>query len=68
TSHLGAAYEAAWLACRVLADDGGEAALVRFYEAVNRGRPVGAALRSMFGLTRQAFTRQWRERLSDLAA
>jgi hypothetical protein len=68
TSHLGAAYEAAWLACRVLAADGGEAALVRFYEAVNHGRLVGAALRSSFGLTRREFTRQWRERLSDLAA
>jgi hypothetical protein len=68
TAHLGAAYEAAWLACRVLAGDGGETALVRFYDAVNHGRSVGAALRTSFGLTRQELTRQWRERLSDLAA
>lgn len=68
TPHLGAAYEAAWLACRVLADDGGEAALVGFYDAVRHGRSVSAALKSSFGLTRAAVTRQWRTRLSDLAA
>lgn len=68
TSHLGAAYESAWLACRVLADAGGERALVRFYARVDDGLPVPRALRAVFGLTERRFTQAWRERLSDLAA
>ena len=31
-THLGAVYEAAWVACRVLADRGGQGALLRLYE------------------------------------
>ncbi len=31
-AHLGAAYESAWVACLVLADAGGQDALVRLYE------------------------------------
>jgi hypothetical protein len=40
TSHLGASYEAAWLACRLLADVGGQQALVRFYRSVDEGATV----------------------------
>ncbi len=68
TPHLGAAYEAAWLACGVLAEAGGEQALVHFYDEVSAGRPVPSALRSTFGLTLRELTRRWRARLSDLAA
>jgi hypothetical protein len=68
TTHLGAAYESAWLACGVLADAGGEPALVRFYDEVNGGRAVGPALRTTFGLSQRELTQRWRERLSDLAA
>ncbi len=68
TSHLGAAYESAWLACRVLADVGGEQQLVRFYRRVDGGAPLGAALEASFGLTERGFTRKWQQRLSDLAA
>ena len=64
---LGATYESAWLACRLLAQDRGEPALVRFYGDVDRGRPVAAALRSDLGLGVAAFTRQWRTLLQDLA-
>jgi hypothetical protein len=67
TPGLGATYESAWLACRLLARDGGEAALVRFYRAVDDGTPVGAALESAFGFGVPAFTRQWRTLLQDLA-
>ena len=43
-SHLGAAYESAWVACLVLADAGGQDALVRLYEQVSRGATsMGAA-------------------------
>lgn len=68
TSHLGTAYESAWLACRVLADRGGEVALVRFYDRVDGETGLGAALRAGFGLSLGQFTRLWQERLSDLAA
>ena len=67
TSHLGAAYEAAWLACRLLAEAGGERALVRLYDDVDAGRPLGEALRSRFGLGERELTRRWQRRLSDLA-
>ena len=66
--HLGAAYEAAWLACRELVDLGGERRLVRFYAAVDDGAPVGRALRASFGLDTRAFTHRWRARLRDVAA
>lgn len=66
-THLGATYESAWLACRLLARIGGEAALVRFYRDVDAGRPVGAALQSAFGITTRELTARWRDLLADLA-
>ena len=68
TAHLGAAYEAAWLACQLLAETGGERALVRFYQRVDDGAPVSKALRAGFGLTERGFVRLWRDRLADLAS
>lgn len=68
TGHAGAAYEAAWLACRVLADRSGEDALVRFYDQLDEGVPFARALRSGFGWTEDELVRAWRTRLSDLAA
>ena len=68
TTHLGATYESAWLACRLLADRGGEAALVRLYEEVRDGSAIGAALQEEFGLTEEELTRLWRGLLTDLAA
>jgi hypothetical protein len=64
---LGATYESAWLACRLLAELGGEDALVRFYRDVDAGTPVGQALESSFGLAVPAFTERWRDLLQDLA-
>jgi hypothetical protein len=66
-THLGATYESAWLACRLLAQDGGQQALVGFYRAVDDGRSVGSALESAFGLSLREFTQQWRGELSELA-
>jgi len=66
-THLGATYESAWLACRLLARDGGQAALVGFYRAVDAGRPVGAALEDAFGLTLGGLTARWRHELATLA-
>ena len=68
SSHLGAAYESAWVACLVLADDGGEDALVRLYEQVSRGRDLAGRLRELFGLSEAELTRRWQQRLRDLAA
>ncbi|GAA4366726.1 hypothetical protein [Nocardioides caricicola] len=65
---LGATYESAWLASRLLAQIGGEDALVRFYRAVDAGTPVEQALRAEIGLTEAEFTQRWRTLLSDLAS
>jgi len=67
TPRLGATYESAWLACRLIAKRSGEAALVDVYRAVDRGKPVGAALESEAGLTVPELTRAWRDLLSGLA-
>ena len=45
-THLGAAYESAWVACLVLADAGGQDALVRLYEQVSRGQDLAGQLRA----------------------
>ena len=67
-THLGAAYESAWIACVVLADEGGEDALVGLYEQVSRGQDLAGQLRDRFGLTEAELTARWRQRLRDLAA
>ena len=68
TTHLGATYESAWLACRLLADRGGQAALVRLYMEVRDGAPIGSALEQEFGMTEAELTQLWRDLLTDLAA
>jgi hypothetical protein len=68
TTQLGAAYESAWLACRLLARTGGERALVRLYRMVEGGRELAPSLRATFGLGPGGLTRAWRRSLSDLAA
>lgn len=65
--HLGATYESAWLACRLIAEQVGQARLVAFYRAVDAGRPVGTALTATTGLTLPELTGQWRTLLRDLA-
>jgi hypothetical protein len=67
-THLGAAYEAAWLACVVLADHGGEDALVGFYAALNGGSDLIEELRQRFGWTEGELVAAWRQRLTELAA
>ena len=66
-AHLGAAYEAAWLVTVVLADRGGEAALVRFYAAMDGGGPLAGPLRDGFDWSEQDLVRAWQQRLADLA-
>lgn len=67
TTHLGAAYEAAWLACRLLAESGGEANLVGLYRRASRGEAVDAVLRDLYGFGEKEFTRRWRSELVALA-
>ena len=67
TTHLGATYESAWLACVLLVDRGGERALVRFYGSVSTGAPLATALRQGFGLSERELTRQWQHRLRELS-
>ncbi|GEP37055.1 hypothetical protein NPS01_07180 [Nocardioides psychrotolerans] len=68
TGRAGAAYEASWIACRVLAQRGGEAALVSFYDSVKDGATVEAALQKVFSWNEQQLIGSWRTRLADLAA
>jgi hypothetical protein len=63
---LGTSYEAAWLACRFLAQEYGEGALIDFYETVGEGTTLGEGFREL-GTTERAFTRAWRDHLRELA-
>jgi hypothetical protein len=67
TTHLGAVYEAAWLACTTLAELGGEARLVAFYRSLSGGGDESRELRRNFGISEDSLTRSWQERLRDLA-
>jgi hypothetical protein len=67
-SHLGAAYESAWVACLVVVDAAGEDALLRLYDDVSTGRPLAGALRAAVGLDEAELTARWRDRLAALAA
>lgn len=66
-THLGASYEAAWLACRLLVEIGGQARLVRFYEKVDDGVGVDAALGAEFGIDQRGLTDRWRAYLVEIA-
>ncbi len=67
-AHLGASYEAAWLACSTLAEIGTEDELVAFYEAVRDGGDPAVQLRQIFGVSERVLIRAWRDRLEDLAS
>jgi hypothetical protein len=64
---LGATYEEAWLAARFIAATYGEDRLVTFYQRVSDGEAIGPAFRRVLGTTEDAFVRQWRADLRDLA-
>jgi len=67
SSGFGAEYEAAWLACRLIADRAGERALVAVYDRVGAGEQLDAVLGDVLGVGSAGLTRLWRSRLSDLA-
>ncbi len=63
---LGTSYEAAWLACRLMAETYGEDRLIDFYDSVEAGTSTDEAFAEL-GTTEQAFTRDWRGYLRELA-
>ncbi|MPZ96061.1 MAG: hypothetical protein GEU96_14410 [Propionibacteriales bacterium] len=67
SGRLGASYEAAWLVCRMVADQRGEAALLRLYESALESGDVDAALADTLDSDVPMLTRQWRDYLGELA-
>jgi hypothetical protein len=65
-THLGAAYESAWLVCRAVADAAGEDALVDLYEQVSGGASLADALRATTGLSEARLTTLWQQELRQL--
>jgi hypothetical protein len=63
---LGASYESAWLACRLLGERYGESRLIAFYRAADRDGSTTAAFRDL-GTSEPAFTRAWKGYLRSLA-
>lgn len=64
---LGASYEAAWLACRLLAHTYGEQRLIRFYRLSDRLASTTRPFATVLHTDRQRFTRAWRAYLRELA-
>jgi hypothetical protein len=61
---IGAAYQEAWLACRLIAAKAGTSGLVTFYRVVGQAvadpSPAEAGLRAVLHESLAAFTTQWR--------
>jgi hypothetical protein len=64
---IGAYYEAAWLAARLLAQEYGEPALFRFYRASDRVGGTQRTFRTILGTSQAQFTRRWQSYLTSLA-
>lgn len=64
---LGASYEAAWLACRLIAQTYGEDKLLAFYDRADQDSSTTYAFRSVLGTTEKRFTTRWRDQLRELA-
>lgn len=65
SKNLSQAYEGAWLACRLIAERHGQAALVRFYRAVGTSSlsqtdALAAVSIKVLHMPFQRFTREWR--------
>jgi hypothetical protein len=64
---LGASYESAWLACRLLGERYGEKRLIAFYRAADREGSTAGPFRTLLDTDQRAFTRTWRDYLRQLA-
>lgn len=60
---LGAVYESAWLAVRMLGEQHGDAGVVAFYRAVLDGQTVEQAAKAELGESVDSITEQWRDEL-----
>jgi hypothetical protein len=67
SSTLGASYEAAWLACRLIGEKYGEAKMLEFYRRSDRDSSTVGAFRDVLGTNETAFTRAWQAYLRRLA-
>ena len=65
---LGAVYESAWMAFRLLGQRNGDAAVVSFYEKVLQGRSLGPSIESSFDLSTRQLTADWRAYLTKSAS
>ncbi len=65
--YFGAAYEAAWIACRMLADRVGERGLLRFYREADGTADLDRLFEQTFDTSLRTFTEEWRTTLTDLA-
>ena len=64
---IGAWYEAAWLAVRLIAETYGRPALLEFYSRAEADKDTRAAFRQVLGTTEAQFRRAWQARLVELA-
>lgn len=60
TPGVGASYESAWLACRLIAARYGEPRLLAFYRAADRSGTTAGPFRTVLGTDLRTFTRTWR--------
>ncbi|MFT4011096.1 MAG: hypothetical protein QM655_13755 [Nocardioidaceae bacterium] len=67
STELGADYEAAWLAAKLIADRYGEQKLVEFYRATDDSGDIGKSFREILGTTQRDFTRSWSAYVASLA-
>lgn len=67
---IAAAYEGAWLACRLIAEEYGDKSLVRLYREMSDDSGPGwpEETSSVLGITSRQLTRDWRTYLRELAA
>jgi hypothetical protein len=67
---IAAAYEGAWLACRMVAERYGEQGLVELYEALSDSAGPGwpEETAEVLGVSSRRLEREWRRYLADLAA
>lgn len=65
--YFGAAYEAAWIACRMLAERAGERTLLRFYREADGAADLDRLFERSFDTSLRTFTGEWRTTLTDLA-
>jgi hypothetical protein len=64
---LGASYESAWLACRLIGQQYGEAKMLAFYRMAQHDSSTARAFHEVLGTDQQAFTKDWQDYLRRLA-